>query len=377
MDLFQTVHPTLLVLSTTGPGRQWVQAVLSHSYDIQLPRRTEELLQTLVATDTLPGLILLESKTPMVDRAEIFRQIKSRPETWSIPVVLFGTPETPAEELLGFAQGAADFIVLPLHPDICRAKIQARLAQSESSTATRMINKQLEAVVARRVADLEKVQDVTILAMTALAKTRDTDTGNHICRTQHYVRTLCGALQENRRFARFLTDKNIDILFKSAPLHDIGKVGIPDRILLKPGRLDADEKAIMRTHTTLGRDAIDYAESLLPGQRGFLAIAREMAYSHHEKWDGSGYPQGLAGDDIPIPARLMALADVYDAIISRRVYKSDGSHDAAADIITRGKGLHFDPDIVDAFLFLRDEFHAIASSHADLAHKEISLQGLG
>ncbi len=376
MERFQTEQPTILLLGPAGSRMQWVKAQLRGHYKVRQLCGLEPLMQCLAASGDLPGLILLDSKLPLPERAELLRRIHSKPETWSIPVLLFGMPETPAEELLGFEQGAADFIVLPLHPDIFRAKIRARLAPAARNKVTRLHQPQREAIVARRAADLGTVQDVTLRAMTGLAKTRDIETGNHICRTQHYVRALCGALQANARFTQFLSAKNVDLLFKSAPLHDIGKVGIPDRILLKPGRLDADEMAIMQTHTTLGRDAIEYAESLLDEGGGFLTFAREIAYSHHEKWDGSGYPQGLAGDAIPVAARLMAVADVYDALTSRRVYKPDLPHAVAVDIILQGKGLHFDPDIVEAFQSVADEFQAIACSYADRTG-DISLSAVG
>ena len=162
-----------------------------------------------------------------------------------------------------------------------------------------------------------------------------------------------------------MTDKNIELLFKTAPLHDIGKVGIPDHILLKPGRFEPHEMAIMKTHTTLGRDAILAAEHELGIEVDFLKYAKEIAYSHHEKWDGSGYPQGLAGEDIPISARLMALADVYDALISRRIYKQGMEHAQAVQIIVEGRGSHFDAEIVDAFLQIQDQFIAISNRYAD------------
>jgi putative two-component system response regulator len=198
-----------------------------------------------------------------------------------------------------------------------------------------------------------------------LAETRDSDTGNHIRRTQYYVKALAEKLQTSPRFVQFLTNQTIDMLFKSAPLHDIGKVGIPDRILLKPGRFEPHEFEIMKTHTTLGRDAILHAEKQLGMQVEFLNLAKEIAYFHQEKWDGSGYPTGESGDDIPISARLMAVADVYDALISRRVYKEGMPHEKAVSIIKEGRGSHFDPDIVDAFLDLQNEFRAIAARFAD------------
>jgi len=174
-------------------------------------------------------------------------------------------------------------------------------------------------------------------------------------------------LKTHPRFAQFLTDANIERLFKSAPLHDIGKVGIPDRILLKPGHFDDQEMQIMKTHAMLGRDAISHAEKSLGTQLEFLSMAKEIALSHQEKWDGSGYPDGLCGDAIPISARLMAVADVYDALISRRVYKDAMSHEQAVQIIAEGRGTHFDPDLVDAFLQISDEFRAIAERFADPA----------
>ncbi len=209
------------------------------------------------------------------------------------------------------------------------------------------------------------IQDVTILAMASLAETRDSDTGNHIRRTQFYVKALAEKLKTHPRFAGYLTDQTITTLFKSAPLHDIGKVGIPDRILLKPGKFEPAEFEIMKTHTTLGRDAIQDAEKRLGTKVEFLTMAKEIAYGHQEKWDGSGYPEGLAGDVIPISARLMAVADVYDALISRRVYKDGMPHEKAVSIIVEGKGKHFDPDMVDAFVGLQDEFRAIAARYAD------------
>jgi putative two-component system response regulator len=209
------------------------------------------------------------------------------------------------------------------------------------------------------------IQDVTILAMASLAETRDSDTGNHLRRTQHYVRALARKLSTHPRFSALLTPKNISMLFKSVPLHDIGKVGLPDRVLLKPGKLTEEEFEIMKTHTTLGRDAIAMAEQTVGIELDFFTFAKEIAYSHQEKWDGSGYPQGLVGEQIPVSARLMAVADVYDALISRRVYKPAMSHDDAVAIIAQTRGRHFDPDVVDAFLELKETFHAIAIAFSD------------
>ena len=206
---------------------------------------------------------------------------------------------------------------------------------------------------------------VAIFAMASLAETRDSDTGQHIQRVQHYVKTLAQHLQAQPQFAPVLTDAYIRILFMSVPLYDMGTIGIPDRILLKPSRLTPAEYEIMKTHTTLARNAIENAEQSLGYRAGLLQTLKEMAYSHQEKWDGSGYPQGLAGANIPLAARLMAIADVYDALISDRVYKAGVPHEQAVGIIFGERGGQFDPDLVDAFMEIQDEFQAIAQRFAD------------
>ena len=212
---------------------------------------------------------------------------------------------------------------------------------------------------------MSQIQDVTIMAMASLAETRDNETGNHIRRTQNYVKALAQKLRNHPKFVDYLTPHTIEMLYKSAPLHDIGKVGIPDRILLKPGRFEPEEFEIMKKHTTLGHDAILAAERLLVSPNTFLSMAREIAHCHQEKWDGGGYPRGLKGEEIPVSARLMAVADVYDALISRRVYKPGMSHEKAVEIIRDGRGSHFDPDMVDAFLAISEQFREIAQRYGD------------
>ena len=223
----------------------------------------------------------------------------------------------------------------------------------------------LQQEVARRTAQISAMQDVTVLAMSSMAETRDNETGNHILRTQRYVKRLALQLKDHPRFRAVLDAAYIDLLYKSAPLHDIGKVGIPDRILLKPGPLTASEFEIMKIHTTIGYNSIARAEEMLGVQVDFLAIAKEITLSHQEKWDGSGYPEALAGDAIPVSARLMAVADVYDALISKRVYKAAMSHKQALSIMSKGRGTHFDPDMLDAFLQCHEDFQAIARKYSD------------
>jgi len=204
-----------------------------------------------------------------------------------------------------------------------------------------------------------------MIAMGSLAETRDNEAGNHIRRTQNYIRILAEKMKDHPRFKEHLSAGTIELLYKSAPLHDIGKVGIPDRILKKPARLEADEFEIMKTHTALGRDAILAAEKSLGSSASFLSLARDIAWSHHEKWDGSGYPRGLSGDEIPVPGRLMAIPDVYDALISERVYKRAFTHEETVEIIRQGGGIQFDPDITLAFMETVDKFRDISLAFGD------------
>lgn len=223
----------------------------------------------------------------------------------------------------------------------------------------------------KRTDEIQLTRDVTILGLASLAETRDNETGAHILRTQRYVKALAKRLAENPKYKESLDGDTIELLFKSAPLHDIGKVGVRDSILLKPGKLTVEEFEEMKKHTIYGRDSLQKAGKMM-GSNSFLSLAEDIAYTHHEKWDGSGYPNGLKGDEISISGRLMALADVYDALISKRVYKEAFSHEKARGIIIDGKGRHFDPDIVDVFVEIEDTFREIADQYADNPVAEVA-----
>lgn len=219
---------------------------------------------------------------------------------------------------------------------------------------------------------LQLTQDVSILSLASLAETRDNETGAHIMRTQRYVKTLAENLKDIPGYSAELTEENIDLIYKSAPLHDIGKVGIPDNILLKPGKLTDEEFKIMKRHPYYGKKALQSAGRRL-GQNSFLKYAEEIAFTHHEKWDGSGYPRKLKGDNIPLAGRMMALADVYDALISERVYKPAFPHEKAKEIILSGSGTHFDPKVVEAFLRTEDEFIKTSKELSDENYKKSTL----
>jgi putative two-component system response regulator len=356
-------EPTVLVVDDTPVNLSMMNELLSPQYRVLVAATGSRAIK--VANDAALDLILLDVMMPDMDGYEVCARLKADARTKDVPIIFLTAKSQVEDEEKGLHLGAVDYISKPISPPIVLARVETQLKLRAASNFLVDKAAYLEQEVARRTEEIKDVQDATILTMASLAETRDNETGQHIRRTQHYVRLLARRLQDHPRFAAYLTDRQIDLLFKSAPLHDIGKVGIPDRILLKPGRLDADEMAVMMTHTTIGRDTIVAAEERLGHSVPFLECAKQIAYSHQEKWDGSGYPQGLAGDDIPIAARLMALADVYDALISRRVYKAAYSHLKACEIILQGRGNHFDPDIVDAFEAEDAEFQMIALTYAD------------
>lgn len=356
--------PTILMVDDNPNNLVLVNNLLRQDYRIKVANNGLTALRIAAAAEQ-PDLILLDIMMPEMDGYEVCRRLKAEPRLRDIPVIFLTARSSVEDEQHGLELGAVDYITKPISPPVMLARIQTHLKLKASADFLRSKSEYLEQEVQRRTREMQAVQDLTIEMMASLAETRDNETGNHIRRTQNYVRELAEHLRHHPRFADFLTSGNIQLLFKSAPLHDIGKIGIPDSILLKPGRLDMHEFQIMQTHTTLGGEAIARAERRAGRVVPFLRLAKEIANGHHEKWDGSGYPQGLAGDAIPVSARLMAIADVYDALISSRVYKPPLAHDEAVKIIVAGRGSHFDPDIVDAFVELQEVFRGIAEELAD------------
>jgi putative two-component system response regulator len=356
--------PVILVVDDTPDNLLLMANLLKESYTVKAANNGEKAIR--IARDKPPpDLILLDIMMPGMTGHEVAQVLQADPATRDIPIIFLTAMASSEDETRGLEMGAADYITKPISPPVVLARVRTQLKVKDAAEFLRDQNAYLEREVQRRTRELGAIQDVTIHAMASLAETRDNETGNHIRRTQHYVRVLAEHLRDHPRFRHFLDAATIQLLFKSAPLHDIGKIGIPDRILLKPGRFTPDEFEIMKTHTTLGRDAIAHAEQQLGMDVDFLRLAKEIAYSHQEKWDGSGYPEGLTGDAIPISARLMAVADVYDALISRRVYKEGMPHEQAVQIILDGRGAHFDPDICDAFQACLPLFQQIAARFAD------------
>ncbi len=356
--------PTVLIVDDTPDNLTLLADLLKVLYRVKAARDGDKALQ-IAGSEDKPDLILLDVMMPGLSGFDVCRQLKAQPHTRDIPVIFLTTQGAIEDELRGLELGAVDYITKPINPPTVLLRVDNHLKIKAAADFLRDQNDFLEQEVARRTQEVIAIQDVTIQALASLAETRDNETGNHIRRTQHYVQALAEQLKDHPRFAAELDANTRRLLYKSAPLHDIGKIGIPDSILLKPGRLTMEEFEVMKTHTTLGRDALERAEDQLGVEVPFLRLAKEIAYGHQEKWDGSGYPEGRAGDQIPLSARLMAVADVYDALISRRVYKPGISHEDAVALISEERGRHFDPDVVDAFLAIKDQFQAIAERYAD------------
>lgn len=358
-----TGKATLLVVDDVPGNLLLLSELLRPHYQLRVASGGEKALQ--IARRSPPDLILLDVMMPDMDGYEVCRQLQAHPLTCDIPVVFLTAKNQAEDQRQGLELGGVDYLHKPFEPAVLLARVQSHLRLKARADQLRQRNDQLDLEVAQRTEELQSVHDVTILALASLAETRDNETGNHLRRTQNYVRALACKLREQPRFAAQLDDETVELLYKSAPLHDIGKVGIPDHILLKPGRFEPHEFEVMKRHPRLGYEALVNAEEMLGTPVPFLRIAKEIALSHHEKWDGSGYPQGLRGEAIPLSARLMAVADVYDAVISRRVYKPEMPHEKAVAIIREGCGSHFDPAVAEAFFSLEAEFKDIARRYAD------------
>ncbi|EGV52478.1 HD-GYP domain-containing protein [Candidatus Endoriftia persephone] len=353
---------TLLIVDDDPTILSAMSKVLESTYRVRAANSGLRALQ-VATTDPRPDLILLDVLMSGMDGYSVLSRLKENQATHDIPVIFVTAMETAADEEKGLRLGAVDYITKPIRPAILLARVKAHLILKQARDFLHDKNAYLEAEVARRMEENQAIQNVSIRALAHLAETRDSETGDHILRTQSYVQVLATQLQDHPRFSDTITDHYIPLLSRSAPLHDIGKVGIPDSILLKPGKLTDDEWVVMKTHAELGARAIEQAERDVDQPVDFFTLAKQIAHWHHERWDGNGYPDGLAGDAIPVSARLMALADVFDALISKRVYKPPMPFEKAREVIAADRGRQFDPDVTDAFLTSFDEFVHIAHKY--------------
>lgn len=347
----------ILIVDDIPANIDVLAGVFAQDYELSVAMNGREALDFIAGDDALPDLILLDVMMPEVDGFETCRRLKADPATSMIPIIFITARGEQDDEAHGLDLGAVDYITKPFQPKLVSARVRNHLE-------LKRYRDNLEELVEERTRVLALTQEVTIQSMATLAEYRDPETGGHIKRTQTYVRFLAEKVRLMNYEDANYTVEDVKLLYRSAPLHDIGKVAVPDYILLKPGKLTPEEWVEMKKHPQYGRDTIAQQEKML-GANSFLHYARDIAYGHHEKWDGSGYPEGLSGADIPLPARMMAIADVYDALISKRVYKPPFPHAKAIEIIREGEGGHFDPTLARIMLDNHDEFRKIALEFAD------------
>lgn len=323
-----------------------------------------------------PDLVLLDVMMPKLDGFEVARRLKESPHTGHIPIVMVTALGDVQDRVRALDAGADDFLTKPVDPSELKARVQSLLKVKAFSDHMRHYREELEAEVARKTEDLtvalRKIETSTLDTIYRLARAaecKDEDTGAHVQRVGHYAAMMARRTGQATGF--------VDLLMYAAPMHDVGKIGIPDRILLKPGKLDADEWGIMKTHAEIGAALLGGSDSEL------LRMAESIALTHHEKWDGSGYPRGLKGMDIPLPGRLTAIADVFDALCSRRPYKEPFPVGRSLDIIRNGRTQQFDPELVDVFLSSQADIMAIRAQFADdavshlVSTNRLAVGGLG
>ena len=318
---------TLLVVDDTLSNITLLCSILEPFYRVKVATNGEKALQIALGEDP-PDLILLDVVMPGLDGYEVCRRIKAHPARHSIPILFVTALEQQADEEMGLALGAEDYIVKPFSPPIVLARVRTHLALYDQT-------RELERKVDIRTRELQKTRLEIIKRLGRAAEFRDNETGNHVLRMSHYSRLIARAAG--------LGDAVAEMLFLAAAMHDIGKIGTPDYVLLKPGKLNAQEWEIMQKHVTMGAEIIgDHPDEL-------LAMARTVALSHHEKWDGTGYPLGLKGKDIPVVGQIVAIADVFDALTSSRPYKEPWPMEQAIQTILDGGDRHFDPELIPAF----------------------------
>lgn len=356
--------PTVLIVDDEPSNLALISEILKSDYRVRVANSGSRGL-LLARTKPVPDLILLDVMMPDLSGHDVLKTLKSEPSTQNIPVIFITAMDSQEDQVNGFQLGAVDYITKPIMPAVVLARVQTHIELKSAHDRLFDQNTWLESEVQKRMFENDLIQQVSIRALAHLAETRDPETGNHILRTQHYVHELAIQLKQDPRFNAILDDHYIELLTRSAPLHDIGKVAIPDQILLKPGPLSDNEWIIMKTHAERGAAAIELAEQDVAMKVDFLVLAKEIAHWHHERWDGKGYPDGLSGDAIPLSARIMAVADVFDALTTKRVYKPPMPFGEARDLIVAGRGSQFDPDMIDAFQNSYTTFKQIAKRFDD------------
>ncbi len=356
----------IMVVDDNVTNLNIARKALEDEYDVMLLPGGEKALTILGKIQ--PDLILLDIEMPGMDGFEVINRIKQMPSPICDIPVIFLTAKTETEsEYEGLNLGAHDYITKPFSAPLLLKRVQLHLKLAKQQSELLDYSNNLKDMVQEKTRDIIELQYAIVYVMADMVELRDGTTGGHLIRTRRFMKALLDEVVKQGVYPEHLKDVDTEAYAHACQMHDVGKISIPDSILLKPGRLSAEEFDIMKQHAPLGADAINYALKNIKDAL-FLEIASEFASTHHEKWNGSGYPAGLKGEEIPLTGRLMAIVDVYDALISERPYKPPMSHDDAIAIITKDSGSHFDPTLVAVFLSVADEFKTIADSSPDSNH---------
>jgi len=354
---FEKRGNSVLVVDDAPENLRILDEVLKSGGFIPRPVTSGEFAMEAAICDP-PDLVLLDVNMPGMTGWEVCRRFKTNERLRDIPVIFISGLQGAEEKLEAFNAGGVDYVSKPFQEQEVLARVKTHLHLRELQKELILHNAQLEQRIADQVKAVTASQWSTIFALAKLAEIRDDDTGKHILRVQTFSMLLANQMREMGLAGKLLTNDYIENLYQTAALHDIGKVGIPDVILLKPGKLTAEEFAVMKTHSGIGAETLAEVLKQHPGNP-FIRMGVEVARSHHEKWDGSGYPDGFRGTQIPLAARIVALADFYDAVTSKRCYHNAMSHGDAVLLIRKRIGTHFDPDVGSAFLAIGDQFRRI------------------
>ena len=349
--------PLILIVDDNPENLSVVGELLLPRHAVRVANSGARALQ-LARLAPRPDLILLDVMMPGMDGFAVLRALRDNPETADIPVVLLTALDSAEDEERGLVLGAADYLTKPVRPAVLLARVARLLVQRSDHRRQRADMQQLAADLQQQQATLVRARDDTLQALLQMLDLRDPDAARHRLRTQAYLRSLCKALRRNPRFAGLMDEREVQLVLHAAPLHDIGMLAIPDRVLDKPGPLDAAERQLVQRHARLGADLLAHL-----AQAPWLPWAREIALGHHERWDGQGYPSGLAGDAIAWPLRLLAVVDTYDALTVRRPHRPALVHADAKAAVAAERARQFDPDVVDAFLEVCDDWPAIGHRH--------------
>lgn len=379
---YQQDLPTILVVDDMPENLELYRRLLTPRGYVVAAANSGEQALTMVESAP-PDVILLDLIMPGMDGFEVCERLKRNLSTRHIPIIMVTGVADHDANIRALEAGVDDFLTRPIDPVLLEARIRSSVKSKAMQDQILRYQKRLEddkqileERVRERTAEVERTQQATVFGLARLAESRDPETGEHLERMRRYVREIAIEMATWPKYDRIIDSGFVETLYYSSPLHDIGKVGIPDAILLKPGKLSPEEFDIMKTHALIGGDTLKDADEEAGGN-SFLEMGRDIAYHHHEKWDGSGYPHGLLGPDIPLCARIVALGDAYDAMTTKRPYKEPFSHEKTRQLILEGAGKHFDPEVVKAFLKREQKFIRIQKELGDrgkLTHLEQVMQ---